>query len=306
MIDPHLRLRMETVVNEVDKQFRWRLASYAALAFLAALLGLVLGIEYELLYRAFQGIAGEQQQYWSPALMALTGVIMVTAFHLLDRMAENNPALVLIRRLTPYLIGIYLLGLGLLIAGIINLDASGVLLTNPADLVIGGLPDAEPQRPWITMFFDDVSNPAALGLFSLGIGGLGIVNLFVAHALIHGLRTRFDKLRHLKSEADRLNAERETVRQCCDAYRELSYDLGDLDLWSDQRLIREAALQSSTLIQDAARKHRRFIKSRELAPPPGPLSLIDPVDPRLIERDLKNIEALNLNGITRLLQDHAA
>ena len=305
MIDQQLRLKMETRVNEACKQAQWLWLTYLGLMFRSALLTLVGTIEFELLYRTFQGIAGENNEYWSPGLMAMTGVIMLSAFHLLARASRDNFAVTLIRRLTPYLIGLYLVGLGLLASGIINLDAGGVLLQNSGDIVIGALPGAEPEQHWMNALFENITNPLALVLFSFGIGGLAIVNLFVAHELIEGLKGSVRKIRDVKPEADRLKREHAIVQQHCDRYRVLQYDLVDINLWSRERAIHEAALLLSSTIHESTAKHRRFIKHRDIEPPPGPLSLTDPVDPKLIERDLKKIDALDLNSITKLLQTHS-
>lgn len=305
MIDQQLRLKMETRVNEARKQARWLWLTFLGLIFRGALLVLVGVIEFEILYRTFQGIAGENNEYWSPGLMALTGVIMLSAFHLLAGTSQDNFVVKLIRRLTPFLIGLYLIGLGLLASGIINLDAGGVLLQNPGEIVIGGLPGAEPEKHWLTALFENITNPLALVLFSFGIGGLAIVNLFVAHALIEGLKRSVRKIHDIKPEADRLKHEHAIVAQNCDRYRELQYDLVDINLWSRERVIHEAALLLSSTIHEATAKHRRFIKHRDIEPPPGPLSLTDPVDPKLIERDLKKIDALDLKSITKLLQTHS-
>ncbi len=304
MLDKDTQLSMEAIVNEAVKKARWVWMVYVKAGLRGALLALVLGIEFELLYRTFAGIAGEDHQYWSPGLMALTGVIMVSAFHLLARLGADNPALKLIHKTTPYLLSVYLCGLGLLTAGIINLDAGAVLLENPAQIIIGGLP-SEQSRPWLSLLFEKFTNPLALALFSFGIGGLAIVNLFVAHELTQGLHKNINHIHNVKSEADRLQSEYKTVQRAQENARELQAQLQAVDLWSQGAVLQEAALVLSTTIQDASAKHRRFIKGKELTPPPGPLSLFDPIDPKLIERDLKKIEALDLKSIHKLLSGYA-
>lgn len=305
MIDQQDRLRAETRVNEAVKAAQWLWFSYATLALLVALLILVGSSEYELLYRTFEAIAGENNEYWSPAMMALTGAIMVTAFHLLASKSPDNPALRLIRRLTPWLIGLYLVGLGLLTAGVINIDASGVLLQNPTSIVIGGLPNAKPELHWLTALFENVTNPLALALFSFGIGGIAIVNLFVAHGLIEGIKKTLHKIHETKPEASRLNAELKTVKKNEAQYRELQYDLHHINLWSPERVRHEVALLVSMVINEAIAKHERFIKAGNFAPESGPLTLRDPVDPKLVEREIKKIKTLDLKAITKILKAHS-
>lgn len=305
MIDQQDRLRAETRVNEAIKAAQWLWFSYAVLVLLIAPLILVGGSEYELLYRTFEAISGEDNEYWSPGLMALTGAIMVTAFHLLASKSPDNPALLLIRRLTPWLIGLYLVGLGLLTAGVISLDASGVLLENPTSIVIGDLPSAKPEAHWLTALFENITNPLALALFSFGIGGIAIVNLFVAHGLIEGIKKTLHKIHETKPEAKRLSDELKTVRNNEAQHRELQYDLNEIQLWFPERITHEAALRLSNIITEATAKHERFINAGNFAPESGPLTLRDPVDPKLIERELKKIKALDLKAITKILKAHA-
>ena len=302
MIAHELILKMETRVNEARKAVQWLWLTCGGLAFQSALLPMVLGIEFELVYRTFLAISGKDSEYWSPELMALTGAIMVSAFHLLCKAKKDNPALLLITQLTPLLLVIYLAGLGLLTAGIIYIDASGLLLSTTTQLVIGVLPTEVVEVHWLDWFFESLANPAALGLFSLGIGGLAIVNLFVAHALLDRLDKCVASIKERKSEANRLDKEYQIVQRNLTRYRELQFDLGDLELWPAPRLVRETAMQVNQLQQDGAAHHRRYVKRRDITPPPGLLDLPDHVDPKSIERDLKKIEALDVKAIIRIIQ----
>ncbi len=304
MIEHELLLRMETLVREAAKKAAWLWVTYFSVAFQGLLFALVATIEFELLYRTFQAISGRDNEYWSPVLMACTGLIMLIAFHLLAKASESNPAVSLVKRLTPYQIGLYLVGLGLLVAGVIYLDAGSILLESTSNIVIGALPSAEPETHWLTALFEDITNPLALVIFSFGIGGLAMVNLFVAHGLLQGIKAGFAKIKDVKPEADRLSAERKTVETSCTRHRELQHDLNAINLWSHPRLLQEASVQLAGLIQDAAAKHRRYIKHRDLQPPPGLISLPDPVDPKLVERELKKLEALDLKSILKTLQSH--
>ena len=302
MIDHELILKMETRVNAGRKAVRWLWLTYAGVGSQFVLLGTVLGIEFVLLYRTFEAISGKNNEHWSPEQMALTGAIMVSAFHLLCKAKKDNPALRLITQLTPLLLVIYLAGLGLLTAGIIYIDASGLLLSTTTQLVIGVLPSEVAEVHWLDWVFESLANPAALGLFSLGIGGLAIVNLFVAHALLDRLDKGVASIKERKSEANRLEKEYRIVQRNLIRHRELQFDLGDLELWPAPRLVRETAMQVNRLQQDGAAHHRRYVKRPDITPPPGLLDLPDHVDPKSIERDLKKIEALDVKAIIRIIQ----
>lgn len=305
MIDKDTRLTMETIVNDAVSKARWLWLTYVKTIVRGLLLTGVLGLEFEILYRTFQGISGESNEYWSPELMALTGFVMVTAFHLLARLEEDHIALRFIRAITPWLLGLYLVGLGLLTSGIINLDASGVLLQSAGSIIIGSVADTStPDTEYVNWIFEEVTNPLALMCFSLGIGGLAIVNLFVAHELITQLHRNISHIHHVKDDADRLKAEHALFLEKEERASQLQESLNSVNLWSKESIIYETTLLLSALIHDAASKHREFIKGRDLAPAPGPVSIQEPIDPKLIERDLKKIEALDLKAISKLLHTY--
>lgn len=302
IIDKYLLLRAQILVGEAQKKVRLLWLTKLSASFRAALLALVLTIEFELLYRTFKGIAGKDNEYWSPDMMALTGVVMVSAYHLLNKGGHNSAIARVIHAATPVLLGTYLAGLGLLTAGVVSLDTIGMLVAAPGEIVIGALPTEIPDKPWLEALFQNVINPLAVGLFALGIGGVAVINLFVASELIDGIKRAVIKIRDTKPEAARLRAEFEALERNLARARELQFDEGDLALWPRSRLISETALQLGSVIQGAAARHRHFVKSNELSPSPGPLDLKRPVDSKPIERDLKKIEALDIKAITKILQ----
>ncbi|MGH1432541.1 MAG: hypothetical protein ACRBB4_15670 [Neptuniibacter sp.] len=304
MIDNDLLLRMSIRVNDVLKRQMWLWVDYVKVVFQKLLLLLTLGIEFELLLRTFQGMAGEDHQYWTPGLMALTGVIMISAFHLLATTSKDNAFIRLIHRAAPFLIGFYLVGMGLLTTSIIGQDASGALLDTPFALVIGEPSTAEVQQHWLSAFISDTLSPIALSVFSFGVGGLAIVNLLVAHVLIGSIKKSWHKIRNIKPEADRLKNEQHIVKTACSHYHDQQAALHDINLWSTEQIRHEAALQLAALIHSVAAKHRRYLKGKEVSPNPSPIDLKDPVDPKIIERDLKKIEAMDFKAILRTLQSY--
>lgn len=304
MIDKDLFLRAQILVDDAQKKVRFLWLKKLNAGFKSALLALVLTIEFELLYRTFTGIAGKDNEYWSPEMMALTGAIQISAYHLLHKGGHNSAIARAVRAATPLLLGVYLVGLGLLTAGVVSIDTIGMLISDPGEIIIGALPAEIPDKPWLEALFQSVINPAAVGLFALGIGGLAIVNLYVAGELIDGIKHAVFKIRDTKPEAARLKAEFENLERNLARARELQFDAGDLALWPTSRLISEAALQLSGVIHEAATHHRKNVKRKEFAPSPGPLDLERPVDAKLIERDLRKIDALDIKAITKILQSN--
>ncbi len=160
------------------------------LALSLALVGLagVVVIDWEIYYRIFEYLA-DGQGYWSPRLMACTGIIMIAAFHLLAEDDAAHPIVRLVTLLAGVIIAAFVIGGGLYIAAILYGDGMGQQTGSvPVIPALGELPGVIAESGWIDVLFDSVTRPVAILSLSLGIGGLSIVALFIAHHLITLIR----------------------------------------------------------------------------------------------------------------------
>jgi len=139
-------------------------------------------IEWEIIYRVFQYISGEND-YWSPGLMGLSAAIMVIGFHILAAWNPANFAARFVDRVVQFLIPVYLIGIGLYITSSLFGDGLSTAFGSEIPLVIGNLPKAV-GTDWISTLFESITNPLATLALSPGVGGLAIVNIFVAHHLL--------------------------------------------------------------------------------------------------------------------------
>jgi hypothetical protein len=157
---------------------------------LAAFLGLVGFTEYSLFHEVFAYLKGPAlpgaESPWSINLLALTGTLMMAGFHVYARQHPRSAAVRLIERCTGLFLPVYALGAGLAVASIIYFDGADSLVTQAAessqDLFAAADQAASPSFDRLLSLFPVV--------FSLGCGGLAIINLFVAHRLIEEIGTR--------------------------------------------------------------------------------------------------------------------
>ena len=140
-------------------------------------------IEWEIIYEVFAYLSSEDDGYWAPELMGCTALIMIVGFHLLAKSNPNNLAVRIVKASVQVLIPLYLIGIGSLIAAIMYAGGLGGMVEAPLELTLGTLPQAI-EGNWLDTLFESITNPVAILVLALGIGGLAIVNIFVAHHLI--------------------------------------------------------------------------------------------------------------------------
>lgn len=199
----------------------------------AILIVVVLTLEYELIYRLFVGISGTDHAYWSPSLMALTGGIMVIGYHLKAKVQPNHPVVRFVEAVSLWVIAAYLLGIGLLVAALIGLDIPGDFLGAGSGSSLFGdsdtsLTDKLMPGYWIDWILTNVSNPVAIAAFSLGIGGLAVVNISVAHQLISRLVANLSTSRQCVVLARQARNLFRTVKASHKQFRSLGLELTNL------------------------------------------------------------------------------
>lgn len=303
LFDHQTLMRLDAVViNAIKACRKTPLLALKGLMSLAVL-SLVGVVEYEVLYQVFDVLAGDGD-YWSPHLMATTAMIMIIGFHLLSDRKPDNFANRVIENLVQILIPLYLLGIGLLIGCIINMDGAGVLLES-AGVPLFGIAESIQERSWIEDFYANITNPFAMLLFSTGLGGLAIVNIWVAHRLLEIISGSFSQLQSLVKEAHFLKAQRDTVRACCTQYREIGSDLAELERWDETRIGSSVAVKALEHISQALGPHRKYLQSLEYQAEPGELEFKSTINTKPIERDIKKIEAFDLKRIMKIIKTHS-
>lgn len=298
--EQHLQLNAECQFFSIDKGEITKLGLCTGLWAVCFLF--IAFLEYELGFRAFDNLSmGEG--YWSPHLMAFSSLVMIIGFHFLAEHRPNNFAVRMVNTLVEFLIPLYVIGLGLFVAAPLMLDMQGAFDVGSVP-VIGGLPEVE--QGLLHSLMMNIASPVAMLFFSLGIGGLAIVNLFVAHRLIlmivanvnkmNGKLSLARKAKFLLSEINRLEKE----------YQVLQHDMADLELHDERYLKLIIAAEALSTMASALVRHKEELKAQEYAAPPGAFddfigkkTLV--VDVKKLKADIGRIEAITQDDILQAM-----
>ncbi|MCY7297387.1 hypothetical protein [Alteromonas sp. a30] len=263
---------------------------YALSVTLCGLLALgVIAFEFEILYRVFDYLAGEESTFWTPEVMGFSSLILVVAVHFLAQSNADHRTLLFINRISANLLPIYLLGIGTLLAviifndGVLSLLQSDTLWDNSA---------VENENDWLSHFMETIGSPIAAILFSAGIGALAIINIFVSHHAFNGFA------RHFKQIVIRVGTYR-TDKKDMDGYqnaekhaRELKDDLGGLVIRPEAELQNDVATDILLAIDDALKEPRAALAQAELMN--SPIELPQSLNAEQLKKAMKA-----LDGITR-------
>ncbi len=272
-------------------------AAAAPLMMIAALLalggvGAVGFVEYEIVYRVFDYLAGDLDENWSPALMACSSGIVIVGFHLLAQARPDNPAVRFVDRIVGVLIPVYLLGVGLLIAAMLYANGLGELVAPQDVLMFGDAPASEGDGQWIKQLFADFTTPLAVLAFSLGIGGLAICNIFVSHRLLclfeGNLREAGNRLRQARAAL----SDYARIKHAQRRHAELGAALAELDRRWTPGAIREAITgEVLNIIADGLQPHKSWLRERELHPA-ARFEQNDEIDVSQVAASIGRIEAI--------------
>lgn len=261
-------------------------------------LAAVLYVEYEVIYRVFEYLTGDND-YWSPGIMAFTAASMVLGFHLLAHKRPNNAAARFIERTAQFLIPLYLVGIGLFIASILDV---GSLIDVDTDIAIGGAVGAE-QDHWLSSLLTSLTNPLAATLFSVGLGGVAVINIFVAHELMGSIVASAQDIMARYHSAKQAIQDYRIIRQSQKRYSQLRSDLDAMtaaDLPSIQSTVATTAIAQR---DEALRPHQEWLVDQQLGSR-SPFELDEDADPAAVAKLLTPLEAISRADILSALQSH--
>ncbi len=206
-----------------------RVALLRGLALLQAFgLLMVVVVEYSLLYEVFdylKGPASGSDADWSVGLLALTGTIMLLAFHLYARERNDAPAVRIINRCVDFLLPLYVLGAGAALAAIIYFNGADALIASVAEsgrelFSEGGAASGNRMFERILSFA-----PAA---FALGCSGLAVINLFASHRLASLLWSNVKDIEKRAAAATDARAAMSDIHLCLRQHAQLLSERDDI------------------------------------------------------------------------------
>ncbi len=261
-------------------------------------------VEWEIVYQVFDYLAGETATgesagYWEPGLMALSALSVIAGFHLLAKVKPNNLAMRIVESAVQVLIVLYLIGIGFLVAAILYTDGLGEMVQVPDAWSLGTLAESVEQS-WLDSVFEQVANPMAVLVLALGLGGLAVINIFVAHRLLVLLTAN---LTDLVGRVSRLRAalkDHAVIRRTQRDYARLGVELDALDARDDTQLRLAIASRVIAVIADALLPHRKWLSERAHASQ-SRFEADDPADPKQLAKDIARIEAISLEDVLKAL-----
>ncbi|MEP0174144.1 MAG: hypothetical protein ABJH28_05165 [Paraglaciecola sp.] len=206
--------------------------------------------EYHIMYSAFRQIAGDDNPFWSPPIMGFSALILVMAVHFFVEQSKNHPAVQFINVVVSKMVPVYLVGIGLLLAVLLYKYGLGAMLdTDHAKLNMETM-QMEGQS-WVSWVMLHIATPLAALVFSVGLGALAIVNVFVAH-------NAFDKAALAKKTIVQLtynqSANKADIAIYFDAlarFEEAQNTLKSMHVVSDEQLKAEVTSELSLKLQQA-------------------------------------------------------
>jgi len=204
-----------------------------------------------------------------------------------------------IRKLAGLIIAAFLIGGGLYIAGILYSDGMGELNSPAPDITIGQTLGT--GGSWIDGLFTHVTSPGAVLALSLGIGGLSIVALYVAHELLSLIREYLAGVYRSAAALYSALKYRRAIRQCEARLRALASEdqtlvFHDADHW--RASLTDEAL---SVISDRLMVHEQALQEWEYHSPRHRWEEDTSADARRVAASVKKIRAITGDDILAAL-----
>lgn len=261
----------------------------------------VTGFEAHIVFATFETIFGEDDTIWKPWIMALASLILVLAVHFLAHKNAKHPVIKFIDRLAGLLIPVYLIGIGVLIVASLYHGGVGDMLF-PEDIVFQAEQldpqSKDPMAKWMV----DVVSPLAGVLFSIGIGSLTVISVFVANHALTKAEQSFRKAVQVYSAVKQDNKNIAEYQQAQQQYEALQKELDTLKMRDDFALCNEIADEVLLTIQHGLEptinllNREKFIQRPEGLVPPNQINIA------ALEKAIKPIQSITRDDILKHTQ----
>ncbi|XOV77457.1 MAG: hypothetical protein ACFHVJ_10900 [Aestuariibacter sp.] len=270
-------------------------ATFAAYALVALM---VTGFETHIVYATFEFVFGDDDKVWKPWIMALASLILVLAVHFMAQKNAQHPAIAFINRLAGVLIPVYLIGIGILI--VVSLYNGGLgdmlssadislqpdLLTAPAD---------EPMAQWMS----EVLSPLAGVLFSVGIGSLAIVSVFVANHALNQAEQSFHKATTIHSAAKHDNDDMAEYQAAKREHDALQKEIDSLLMRDENAICDEIADEVLLTIQKGLAPTVSLLNKEKYIQRPAGLMPPNQINITALEKAIKPIQSITRDDILK-------
>lgn len=272
-----------------------------AYTLLSVVLLIPLGIlDWEIFYRIFRDFNG-QDNLWSPKLMAFTGTVMLVAYHVLAGRHPKHMVVKVVSGLTGLIIVAFMVGGGLYIADMLYVDIgeapeADIPLPNQDTI------EAEANQDWIGALFKYFTSPTAKLALSLGIGGLSIVALYIAHHLLHVIEKNISDIYTQKSNLRRVLALLKIINQSEIKMAELKTQEYELSFQNSEYCMQFVGEEVLEVISKELLPHEQILQEDKISAPVNPRWEQTPIeDKKHIAAMIKKIRAITLSDILKAM-----
>jgi hypothetical protein len=209
-----------------------------------------------------------------------------------------------LERAVDVLLPLYMIGAGLLFAGILFFNgADGLLAPAAESFAILGNP-AEQSTPLLTRLFSHTVAPLISVAFSLGAGAVIVASVFVGHrclSLLAGYASDLDgrvRRARLATEAHK------EILACQEEYRRTNGELTALEEAAARGIDRELAAELGGICSDELRPYQRHINDRRINPEPNAFEPRRDLDLGELEARVRAIESISPAEIIAAMRGH--
>ncbi len=182
----------------LQNAFMFVLTATAVLSAIGAT-GLLI-FEYELIFRVFDNVTGDENPYFTPAIMGLSAAIVVLAMIYLHKQKKSTKIMGFLASSAAILVRIYAIGFGLMVLMLL-LSAGGLtdfISSQSVDMFKDSMDDIPPH--WLELAIGNYVGPFAGVLFSAAVGGLVVLNLYTSHQALHFTIDSFKRIVAIRNE----------------------------------------------------------------------------------------------------------
>lgn len=266
-----------------------------------------MGFDFHVLKHVF-GYLDAGQGWWSPAVMATGGMIVILGFHVFALRNAGHATVRVIEFLVGLQIPFYALGLGLFVTAMLHADGLASVVGSGDDWLAAGTAEGGgfSFAGLLEAFYEEVTSPLAVTLFELGLGTISVTAIFTAHWLICTAHARLARAREALQRVARDTRRYITVRRTRREYAETAARLARLtDRWDRDARIEGIADAVSQLAADRTAPHRAWRKEAELRVG-SELEPSESTDPAVVAKSLAQIDAAftRASVLRALTSDH--
>lgn len=267
----------------------------------AVFVGIVEYVAFKEIYDFIKAPLPGEQGVWSTPVLALTGTIVVIGFHLRATAAPESHPVRIMDRLVDVLMPVYVLGAGLMFAGILFFDGANGIFASASSLTLFGA-DAATERPLLSSLFEQHLAPLIAALFSLAAGSVVAIGVYVGHRCLSKVRDYIGDLFGRVRDAKEAIAAYKDIQDCQREYAELVGELNQVERARGARLIPTLVAEIAGRISDALLPFKRWVAEKRINPQPSPYAAEPDLDVDEVEMRIAAIDSITPEEITAALR----